>query len=426
MVAACGGGLGGSPISALSARAQRRSESAAASRRLPRILACAWLLLACRERPATLATFIGVRALPRPVSCSHQEVRHARKKHEHLCSQRRLRTSASAETGASEGAATATAGTADSSGGGVAKAKDAVAVATTVGIAAATKKSNQQNAIQALTAGLVGACLFCGYVYATMGFVPATQWLSCYVIEYSLSIDNLFVFILIFKYFKIPPESQRNVLNYGIAGAIIFRFVFIYLGAMILQEFEFLILGFAAVLIYASYSGFTKGDDEDDEDDENLDSNVIVTSLRKVMNVSPRLDGERFFTEAEGMATPLLLCLLTIEFSDIVFATDSVPAVLGTTKDQFIAYSSNLFAVFGLRSLYFLLQDAMVSFQYLESAVNVVLGFIGVKIVLDFFGVLQIDMILSLAIILGTLGLGVGMSISDMNKEEAETPPEKS
>lgn len=341
-----------------------------------------------------------------------------------MSSQRRLRTSASAETGASEGAATATAGTAES-GGGVVKAKDAVAVASAVGIAAASK-SNQQNAIQALTAGVVGALLFCGYVYGTMGLVPATQWLSCYVIEYSLSIDNLFVFILIFKYFKIPPGSQTTVLNYGIAGAIVFRFVFIYLGAMILQEFEFLILGFAAILVYASYAGFTKGDDEDDEDDENLDSNVIVTSLRKVMDVSPRLEGERFFTEAEGMATPLLLCLLTIEFSDIVFATDSVPAVLGTTKDQFIAYSSNLFAVFGLRSLYFLLQDAMVSFQYLESAVNVVLGFIGVKIVLDFFGVLQMDIFLSLGIILGTLGLGVLMSISDINKKEAATPPENS
>lgn len=295
----------------------------------------------------------------------------------------------------------------------------AAAIASVAGL---SKAAQQKTSLQTLAAGVTGALLFCGYVYYSRGVVPATEWLSCYVIEYSLSIDNLFVFIIIFKYFKVPEKLQSNVLNLGIAGAIIFRFVFVYLGAIVLQQFEFLILGFSAILIYASYQGFTKGDDDDDDDDENLDNNFIVNNLRAVLNVSPKFDGDKYFSEVDGQTfvTPLLLCLLTIEFSDIVFATDSVPAVLGTTQDQFIAYSSNIFAVFGLRSLFFLLQEAIVSFSKLETAVNFVLGFIGVKIVLDFFEIVQIDVVVSLAIVLGTLVAGVVASLSEMGEERGE------
>ncbi|CAE8720642.1 unnamed protein product [Polarella glacialis] len=295
----------------------------------------------------------------------------------------------------------------------------AAATAATVGLAASSasgREEQKQSSLTTLAGGIIAALLFCAYVFYSRGQVPATEWLACYVIEYSLSIDNLFVFIIIFKYFRVPDKLQGAVLNYGIIGAILFRFIFVYIGAIVIQEYEFLILGFAGILIYASYQGFTKADDDDDDDDD-LENNWIVTNLRKVLDVSPTFDGDKFFTQVDGksMITPLLLCLLTIEFSDIVFATDSVPAVLGTTKDQFIAYTSNLFAVFGLRSLYFILQEAMVSFVYLESAVNVVLGFIGVKIVLDYFEVVQIDVVLSLAIVLGTLASGVLMSMKEMN-----------
>jgi len=294
-------------------------------------------------------------------------------------------------------------------------------VAAAASVAVMSKAAQQSSALQTLTAGVVAALLFCTYVYSSRGVVPATEWLSCYVIEYSLSIDNLFVFIIIFKYFKVPEKLQANVLNLGILGAIIFRFIFVYLGAIVLQQLEFLILGFSAILIYASYTGFTKAD-ADDDDDEDLDNNFIVTNLRAVLNVSSKFDGDKFFTEVDGqsMITPLLLCLLTIEFSDIVFATDSVPAVLGTTQDQFIAYTSNIFAVFGLRSLFFLLQEAIVSFSKLESAVNFVLGFIGVKIVLDFFEIVQIDVVVSLVIVLGTLFTGVALSLSEMGEESGE------
>jgi len=306
------------------------------------------------------------------------------------------------------------------SGGSVA------AVAAGAGVSVGmTNSKEQRDAIQTLAFGVISALLFCAYVYYSRGFVPATEWLSCYVIEYSLSIDNLFVFLIIFKYFKVPSNLQANVLNLGIVGAILFRFIFVYLGAIVLQEFEFFILGFAIILIYASYQGFIK-DDDDDEDDENLDNNFIVQNLRKVLDVSPRLEGDKFLTEIDGKTfiTPLLLCLLTIEFSDIVFATDSVPAVLGTTKDQFIAYSSNIFAVWGLRALFFLLQEALVNFSYLESAVNFVLGFIGVKIILDFFEIVQIDVLVSLGIVLGTLLAGVLLSISAMQNESEEESSE--
>jgi len=295
-------------------------------------------------------------------------------------------------------------------------------VAAAASVAGMSKAAQQSNAIQTLAAGIIGALLFCAYVYSSRGVVPATEWLSCYVIEYSLSIDNLFVFIIIFKYFKVPEKLQANVLNLGVLGAILFRFIFVYLGAIVLQQFEFLILGFSAILIYASYAGFTKGDDDDDDDEEDLENNFIVKNLRAVLNVSSKFDGDKFFSEVDGqtLVTPLFLCLLTIEFSDIVFATDSVPAVLGTTQDQFIAYSSNIFAVFGLRSLFFLLQEAIVSFSKLESAVNFVLGFIGVKIVLDFFEIVQIDVVISLVIVLGTLVTGVVLSLSEMGEAEKE------
>mmetsp|Transcript_115452 Transcript_115452/g.337667 ORF Transcript_115452/g.337667 Transcript_115452/m.337667 type:complete len:408 (-) Transcript_115452:161-1384(-) len=301
------------------------------------------------------------------------------------------------------------------------------AVASGAGLSMAAAADKQKGeAIQTLVLGVTSALLFLAFVFYSRGAQPATEWLACYVIEYSLSIDNLFVFIIIFKYFKVPQKLQSNVLNLGILGAIVLRFVFVYLGAIVLQEFQFLILGFAAILLYASYSGFVK-DDEDDDEDDNLDDNFIVQNLRKVLDVTPAFDGDKFITEVEGKTfiTPLLLCLLTIEFSDIVFATDSVPAVLGTTQDQFVAYTSNVFAVFGLRALFFLLQEAMVSFAYLESAVNFVLGFIGLKIILDFFKIVEIDVLFSLAIVLGTLLVGVVLSINDMSaKTEANAADE--
>eukprot|EP00929_Paragymnodinium_shiwhaense_P062638 TRINITY_DN31278_c0_g1_i1.p1 TRINITY_DN31278_c0_g1~~TRINITY_DN31278_c0_g1_i1.p1 ORF type:complete len:448 (+),score=75.56 TRINITY_DN31278_c0_g1_i1:29-1345(+) len=304
------------------------------------------------------------------------------------------------------------------------QAAAAAAVLSGAGSMAEADKEEERSNYQVLGLGILGAILCCLFFFVTQGAYVAAQWMSCYLIEYSLSIDNLFVFLVIFQYFQLPKELQTRVLSFGIWGAVVFRFIFIYLGATLLEQFDFLILIFAGILIYASIAGFTK---DEEETPESMDENAVVRTLRGVMDISPELDGENFFTEVSGkmVATPLLLCLLVIEFSDIVFATDSVPAVLGTTQDPVIAYTSNVFALFGLRSLFFILRDAMNSFRYLGPAVNTVLGWIGVKIVVDYFHIVEVPMLLSLAVVVGILSLGVVLSIREMgdkksNCEDAE------
>eukprot|EP00440_Ansanella_granifera_P024462 gb/GFBE01026567.1/.p1 GENE.gb/GFBE01026567.1/~~gb/GFBE01026567.1/.p1 ORF type:complete len:541 (+),score=119.11 gb/GFBE01026567.1/:1-1623(+) len=283
----------------------------------------------------------------------------------------------------------------------------------------------QRQNINVLLIGVLSAIFFGGYITATEGTIAGAEWFSCYVIEYSLSVDNLFVFIVIFDYFKVSGKSQSKVLNYGITGAVILRFLFIYLGAELLQQYDFLILLFAAILVYASYQGFTSGGD-DDEEEEGIEDSAVYTTLKSVVEISPTMDGDKFFTEVNGrtLATPLFLCLLVIEFSDVVFATDSVPAVLGTTQDPFIAYTSNIFAVFGLRSLFFLLREAMARFSYLEPAVNLVLGFIGVKIVLDYYEIIEVPVLLSLGIVISILVVGIGLSMQEL--AAADSDAEKS
>jgi len=274
--------------------------------------------------------------------------------------------------------------------------------------------------MQVLAVGILGAMLFGTFVTLTQGVVAGAEWFACYVIEYSLSVDNLFVFIVIFDYFKVTGDRQSQVLNYGIAGAVVLRFLFVYLGAQLLQRFDFLILFFAAILVYASYQGLASRDDDDaDDNTDSIEEYGVYKALKNLFEISPRLDGDKFFTELDGrtVATPLLLCLLVVEFSDIVFATDSVPAVLGTTKDPFIAYSSNIFAVFGLRSLFFILREAMTRFTYLEPAVSFVLGFIGLKIVVDYFEIIEVPVMGSLAVVLSILATGIFLSIKDL-----ETP----
>mmetsp|Transcript_770 Transcript_770/g.2096 ORF Transcript_770/g.2096 Transcript_770/m.2096 type:complete len:392 (-) Transcript_770:167-1342(-) len=280
-------------------------------------------------------------------------------------------------------------------------------------------QSQRQN-MQVLAVGIAGALFFGSFVTLSQGVVAGAEWFACYVIEYSLSVDNLFVFIVIFDYFKVTGDRQSLVLNYGIAGAVILRFLFVYLGAQLLQRFDFLILLFAAILVYASYQGLASRDDDDDTD--SIEDSAVYKTLANLVEISPRLDGDNFFTQVDGrmVATPLLLCLLVVEFSDIVFATDSVPAVLGTTQDPFIAYSSNIFAVFGLRSLFFILREAMTRFTYLEPAVSVVLGFIGFKIVVDYFEIIEVPVMGSLGIVLSILAGGIFLSLQDLEESTDE------
>ena len=241
------------------------------------------------------------------------------------------------------------------------------------------------------------------------------EFVTAYILEYSLSVDNLFVFLLIFNYFKVPPHSQSRVLNYGIIGAIVMRGFMIVTGEALTQKFEVVSVGFAALLIYSAVQ-LLLGDDDDDED---LENNSIVKFSRRLFAFSDHYDGEKFFTVENGvkLATPLMLVLLCIEFSDVVFALDSVPAVLGISKDTMVIYLSNIMAIVGLRNLYFVLSDTISDLRFLPQSLAIVLGFVGCKMIGGVLGY-NIGVIQSLAVVAGALGTGVGLSLAFPEQNE--------
>ncbi|KAK6140329.1 hypothetical protein DH2020_025924 [Rehmannia glutinosa] len=258
----------------------------------------------------------------------------------------------------------------------------------------------------------VGLCVFSAVAFGVgLGFKDgigkASEFFAGYLLEQSLSVDNLFVFVLIFKYFKVPLNYQNRVLSYGIAGAIIFRLSIILLGTATLQRFEAVNLLLATVLLYSSFKLFGEGDEDTD-----LSDNFIVKTCQKFIPVTSNYDGNRFITIQDGVwkATPLLLTVAVIELSDIAFAVDSIPAVFGVTRDPFIVFSSNLFAILGLRSYFTLISESMGDLEYLQPAIAVVLGFIGCKMILDFFG-FHISTEVSLGLVATSLLTGVLLSL---------------
>ncbi|KAK9985412.1 hypothetical protein SO802_030363 [Lithocarpus litseifolius] len=239
------------------------------------------------------------------------------------------------------------------------------------------------------------------------GVGKASEFFAGYILEQSLSVDNLFVFVLIFKYFKVPIMYQNRVLSYGIAGAVVFRLTLILLGAATLQRFEAVNLLLAAILLYSSFKLFTS-----EEDDSDLSDNFVVKTCQRFIPVTSSYDGNRFITSQGGVwkATPLLLTVAVIELSDIAFAVDSIPAVFGVTRDPFIVFTSNLFAILGLRSLYTLISEGMSDLEYLQPAIGIVLGFIGCKMILDFFG-FHVSTEASLGVVATCLSGGVLLSL---------------
>jgi tellurite resistance protein TerC len=229
------------------------------------------------------------------------------------------------------------------------------------------------------------ALAFCGAVWVLAP--PAAQnekameFLSAYLIEYSLSVDNLFVFLLLFSAFKVPQGYQHRVLFWGIFGAVVLRAIFIFAGTALLTRFHFLIYLFGAFLIYTGFKLLVSGEDDAAAD---VSQNKVVILSKRFIAVTDRYDGHRFFTRVGGphKATPLLLVLVCVELSDVVFALDSIPAVFGITLDPFIVYTSNIFAILGLRSLFFLLAGALWGLRFLKPALGVVLAFVGAKMCL--------------------------------------------
>ncbi|GAA0153528.1 hypothetical protein LIER_11744 [Lithospermum erythrorhizon] len=239
------------------------------------------------------------------------------------------------------------------------------------------------------------------------GVGKASEFFAGYLLEQSLSVDNLFVFVLIFKYFKVPFMYQNRVLSYGIAGAIVFRLSIILLGTATLQKFEAVNLLLAAILLFSAFKLFS-----DDGEDSDLSDNFIVKTCQKFIPVTSNYDGNRFITVQDGIwkGTPLLLTVAVIELSDIAFAVDSIPAVFGVTQDPFVVFTSNLFAILGLRSLYTLISESMGELEYLQPAIAIVLGFIGSKMILDFFGY-HISTEVSLGVVASCLSGGVLLSL---------------
>ena len=237
-----------------------------------------------------------------------------------------------------------------------------------------------------------------------------------YLVEQSLSVDNLFVFILLFEYFKVPAALQARALKWGIVGAVAMRGVMIAVGVELVQRFRSVTLVFAAILLASSLKLLME-DDHDGGDD--MGDNAVIKLGRKICGGVDYFDGDRFFTVDNGkkVATPLLLCVVCIELSDFVFAVDSIPAVLAISKDPFIVYSSNVFAIAALRSLYQVLAAAIAELPYLRPAVALILGFVGVKMLAEYFH-RHIPTTVSLAIITSILGGGVLLSLLNKPKKE--------
>lgn len=238
------------------------------------------------------------------------------------------------------------------------------------------------------------ALVFNGLIYYWFGEHKAIEFLTGYVIEKSLSVDNIFVFVLIFSYFRIPQEYQHKVLFWGILGALIMRVIFIFAGVALIEKFHWTIYIFGVFLIYTGYKMFTEKDKKMDPE-----KNPVIRFFRRIMPVTDQLHGDKFFIRQNGknFATPLFLVLILIETTDVVFAVDSIPAILAITQDEFIVYTSNVFAILGLRSLYFALAHLINRFIYLSYGLAIILVFVGLKMVM--VDVFKIPTFISLLVI---------------------------
>lgn len=270
------------------------------------------------------------------------------------------------------------------------------------------------------------ALAFGGGVWHYNGSERALEFLTGYLVEYSLSVDNIFVFILIFSYFRVAVEHRHKILFWGILGALVMRGVMIYAGVALIERFEWIMYIFGVFLLFTGIKMlFHKDDDEMDPSD-----NPIVKIFKKIMPISPEYSGDRFFTVENGkrFATPLFVVLLVVETSDLFFAVDSIPAILGISRDPFIVYTSNVFAILGLRSLYFALAGIMGLFHYLKYALAFILSFVGVKMLLS-QTVYAIPIQGSLGVILGALLISILASLRwplppEEKEEEKEPAPE--
>jgi tellurite resistance protein TerC len=256
------------------------------------------------------------------------------------------------------------------------------------------------------------------FVWWRFGPAPALDFFTGYLIEKSLSVDNLFVFVIVFATFRIPAEYQHRVLFWGILTAIVLRAAMIVGGAALLQRFSWLIYVFGAFLVITGIKLFAHKDAE-----HHPERSWAFRALRRVIPSTSRIAGHDFFTRENGklVATPLFLALALIEVSDVIFAVDSIPAIFGVTLDPFIVFTSNIFAILGLRSLYFAMASLLNRFQYLHVGLAAVLVFIGVKMTAS--GVVHVNSFVSLAVVVLLLGGSMTYSLVRTRREAAAAPP---
>jgi tellurite resistance protein TerC len=220
------------------------------------------------------------------------------------------------------------------------------------------------------------AMIFAGIVFYYLGSQPGFEFLTGYIIELSLSVDNLFVFLIIFSYFKVPAKFQHRVLFWGVMGALVMRLTMIFVGAALINRFHWIIYIFGAFLVYTGIKMFRH-----EEIDVQPEKNILVRGVTRFLPISRHYEEEKFFTRINGKlsGTLLLLVLMVVEVTDLVFAVDSIPAIFAVTTNTFIVYTSNVFAILGLRSMYFLLAGVVEKFRYLRLGLAIVLTFIGLK-----------------------------------------------
>ena len=257
------------------------------------------------------------------------------------------------------------------------------------------------------------AMFFNAWVYYKMGPQKGIEFFTGYIIEKALSVDNIFVISLIFTYFRVPSQYQHRVLFWGVLGALFFRSIFIYAGVALISKFNWMIYVFGVFLVYTGIKML-----KDDEKHVEVEANPVIVFVKKFWKIAPDFDGEKFRTTINGVKhfTPLFLVLVMIETTDIIFAVDSIPAILAITPDPYIVFTSNVFAILGLRSLYFALNGIMEMFEYINYALSGILVFVGFKMIVS--GWYHIPPAISISVILGLLIASVLASISFPRKNK--------
>jgi tellurite resistance protein TerC len=251
--------------------------------------------------------------------------------------------------------------------------------------------------------------LFIPQFHEGVSETPTIDYFTGYVIEKSLSVDNVFLFVLIFGALSVPKEYQHRVLFYGVLGAIVMRTILIFTGAAIIERFEWVLILFGVFLLYTAYKTWTQREHHPD-----IAESKLLHRVRRVLPTTSEYHGEHFFVRREGrlLATPMFVVLVLVEFSDLIFAMDSIPAIFAVTRDPFIVLTSNIFAILGLRALYFLLAGVADKLRYLKAGLAIILGYVGFKILIEQVeGIWHPSPLLSLGVVMGILAITIILSL---------------